>query len=127
MNGRASVYTLLVEMSFTAQHQLSFGGKIQEPLHEHDWKVCVAVSSEQLNEDDVVIDFEEMKCLTENVLRDFQGQRLESLGIFENRNVSAEMLARTVYDRLAPQLPGTVRLDFVEITEAPGCRAQYAP
>ena len=87
----------------------------------------MAASSEQLDKDELVIDFEELKYLTESILRGFQGQRLESLGIFENRNVSAEMLARTLYDELAPKLPNTVRLDFIEITEAPGCRARYTP
>jgi len=121
------MYTLFVDMAFTAQHQLSFENGVQEPLHKHDWKVCVAVSSEQLNKDALVIDFEELKCLTQSILRDFQGQRLESLGIFENQNVSAETLARTLYDQLSPKLSHPVRLDFIEITEAPGCRARYTP
>jgi 6-pyruvoyltetrahydropterin/6-carboxytetrahydropterin synthase len=120
-------YTLFVDMVFTAQHQLSFENGTQEPLHEHDWKVCAAVSSERLNEDELVIDFEEIKCLAGSILHDFQGQRLESLGIFENRNVSAETLARTLYEQLAPKLPDIVRLDSIEITEAPGCRARYTP
>jgi len=119
------MYTLFVDMAFTAWHQLSFEGGVQEPLHEHDWKVRVAVSSEQLNKDELVINFEELKCMAGSILRDFQGQRLESLGIFENRNVSAETLARTLHDQLTPKLPQPVRLDFVEITEAPGCRARY--
>ena len=121
------VYTLFVDMSFKAQHQLSFEDGIQEPLHEHNWKVSVAVSSDRLNKDDLVINFEELKCMLESILRDFQGQRLESLGIFEQRNVSAETVTRTLYDQLAPKLPRTIRLDFVEITEAPGCRARYTP
>jgi len=119
------MYTLSVDMSFTAQHQLSFSDGTQEPLHEHDWKVTVAVAAEKLDKDELAMDFEELKCLTENILRDFRGQRLESLGIFENRNVSAEIVARTLYDELAPKLPGMVRLEFVEVTEAPGCRARY--
>jgi len=114
-------------MAFKAMHQLCFADGVQEPLHEHDWKVCAAVSSETLSQDDLVINFEELKCMLECILRDFQGQRLESLGIFEQRNTSAETVARTVYDQLAPQLPQTVQLDFVEITEAPGCRARYTP
>jgi 6-pyruvoyl-tetrahydropterin synthase len=120
-------YTLFVDMAFTAQHQLSFGDGTQEPLHEHDWKVCVAVSSDRLNKDELVIDFEELKCLTESMLQGLRGQRIESLGIFESRNVSAEMLTRTLYDQLAPKLPDTVRLDYIEVTEAPGCRARYTP
>lgn len=121
------MYTLFVEMSFAAQHQLSFEGGVREPLHEHDWKVRAAVSSKRLNKDGLVMDFEELKCLAQSILRNFHGQRLESLGIFENQNVSAETLARTLYDQLAPKLPSPVQLDFIEITEAPGCQARYSP
>ncbi|MHC5180226.1 MAG: 6-pyruvoyl trahydropterin synthase family protein [Planctomycetota bacterium] len=119
------MYTLFVDMGFRAAHQLSFSDGSQEPLHEHDWRVRVAVASQQLNKDEVVMDFEEIKCLGGGVLQGFRGQRLESLGIFEHRNVSAETVARVVYDELAPQLPDVIRLDFVEITEAPGCCARY--
>ena len=121
------MYTLFVDLTFKAQHQLSFENGVQELLHEHDWKVCVAVSSDRLNKDALVIDFEELKSITKMILQGFQGQRLESLPIFENRNVSAETVARTLYDQLAPKLPRSVCLDFIEITEAPGCRARYTP
>ncbi|RKY05760.1 MAG: 6-carboxytetrahydropterin synthase QueD [Planctomycetota bacterium] len=121
------MYTLFVDMVFKAQHQLSFENGVTEPLHEHDWKVCVAVSSEQLNKDALVIDFKELKCMTESILQGFRRQRLESLPILKNSNVSAETLARTLHDQLVPKLPHPVRLDFIEITEAPGCRARYTP
>ena len=121
------MYKLFVDLTFKAQHQLTFENGIQEPLHEHTWKVCVAVSSERLNNDALVIDFEALKSMTEEILQNFEGQRLESLAIFEGRNVSAETVARTLYDQLSPKLPDTVRFDSVEITEAPGCRARYTP
>jgi 6-pyruvoyltetrahydropterin/6-carboxytetrahydropterin synthase len=112
-------------MKFKAQHQLSFVDGTQEPLHAHDWNVCAAVSSDRLDENEMVIDFEELKSMLSSILQDLRGERLESLGTFEHRNVSAETVARTLYDRLAPKLPRTVRLDWIEVTEAPGCRARY--
>jgi 6-pyruvoyltetrahydropterin/6-carboxytetrahydropterin synthase len=121
------MYTLFVDMNFKARHQLSFSDGTQEPLHEHDWKVCAAVSCDRLDEDELVINFEELKSLLSGILQELRGQRLESLGIFEHLNVSAETVARTLYDRLAPKLPNTVRLESIEVTEAPGCRARYAP
>jgi len=121
------MYTLFVEMNFKAQHQLSFADGTQEPLHEHDWNVCAAISSNRLDENEMVIDFEELKSLLSNILQDLRSRRLESLGIFEHLNVSAETVARMLYDRLAPKLPSTVRLESIEITEAPGCRVRYAP
>jgi 6-pyruvoyltetrahydropterin/6-carboxytetrahydropterin synthase len=121
------MYTLFVDMNFKAQHQLSFADGTQEPLHEHDWKVCAAVSCDRLDADELVIDFEELKSLLSGILQELRGQRLESLGIFEHLNVSAETVARTLYARLAPKLPSTVRLESIEVTEAPGCRARYTP
>lgn len=120
------MYSISVEMGFTAQHQLKFESGTQEPLHEHDWKVCASVSSERLDKNDLVMDFEYLKSLLDVLLQDFRGQRLESLGFFENRNVSAEHLAVMLYKDLAPKLPDSVRLDFIEVTEAPGCKARYS-
>ncbi|MHC4854920.1 MAG: 6-pyruvoyl trahydropterin synthase family protein [Planctomycetota bacterium] len=121
------MYTLFVDMNFKAQHQLSFADGTQEPLHEHDWKVCAAVSCDRLDANELVIDFEELKSLLSGILQELRGQRLESLGIFEHLNISAETVARTLYARLAPKLPSTVRLESIEVTEAPGCRARYSP
>lgn len=121
------MYTLSIEMGFTAQHQLKLNDGTQEPLHEHEWQVCVSVSSDRLDSNELVMDFEYLKSLLDKKLQEFRGKRLESLGIFEHRNVSAETLARTIYQDLAPKLPDSVRLDAVEITEAPGCRARYSP
>lgn len=120
------MFTILLDTEFKAPHQLTFADGTQEPLHEHDWKVCVSVSAPQLNEDDLVMDFEELKLLTESVLLDFRGQRLETMPHFEHRNTSAENLAHILYDLIAPKLPDTVHLDYVEVTEAAHCRARYS-
>jgi len=121
------MYTLFVEMQFRAQHQLTHENGTQEPLHEHNWAVVAEVSSDKLDKNELVMDFEELKSMLDSILQDFRGQRLESLGIFEQLNVSAETIARTIYEKLAPTLPVSVRLNAVEVTEAPGCRARYSP
>ena len=120
------MYTIFLESSFKASHQLTYSEGRQEPLHEHDWKVCVAVSADQLNEEDLVMDFEELKLLLESTLQDFRNQRLETSPLFEQRNASAENVAAILYQQIAPQLPDTVRLDAVEVTEAAGCRARFS-
>ncbi|MBL7216034.1 MAG: 6-carboxytetrahydropterin synthase [Phycisphaerae bacterium] len=120
------MFTIFLESSFTAQHQLTFSGGTQEPLHNHEWKVCVAVSAEKLNNEDLVMDFEELKLLLERTLQDFRSQRLETNPLFEQRNASAENLAAILYQQIEPKLPDTVHLDFVEVTEAAGCRARFS-
>ena len=120
------MFTILLDTEFKAPHQLTFADGTQEPLHEHDWKVCVSASAPKLTEDEMVMDFEELKLILESILQDFRGQRLETIGHFEHRNTSAENLARILYELVAPKLPDTVHLDYVEVTEAPHCRARYA-
>lgn len=119
------MYTLIIEADFKAQHQLRYPDW-QEPLHEHNWHVQVAVSSDTLDENELVMDFEELKSLLESVLSRYRGKQLETLEIFEYLNVSAEKVASTLFSQLKPHLPTSVRLDFVEVTEAFGCRARYS-
>ena len=120
------MFTILLETTFKASHQLTFTDGTQEPLHEHDWRVCVSVSADKLDENELVMDFEELKLMVEATLQDFRDQRLESVGHFEHRNTSAENLARILYTEIAPKLPDTVHLDYLEVTEAPNCRARYS-
>ena len=120
------MYTIFLETSFTAQHQLTFSDGKREPLHRHEWKVCVAVSAEKLNEEDLVMDFEELKLLLESTLQDFRNRRLETNPLFEQRNASAENVAAILYQQIEPTLADTVRLDYVEVTEATGCRARFS-
>ena len=120
------MFTIFLTTSFKAQHKLTFSDGTQEPLHEHDWKVRVAVSAEKLNADDLVMDFEELKLMLESTLQDFRIQRLETNPLFEQRNASAENLAHLLYRQIEPKLPDTVNLDYVEVTEAAGCKARFS-
>lgn len=120
------MFTIFVESTFTASHQLTFSDGQQEPLHEHNWNVTLAVSADTLDKDQMVMDFEELKLLLESTLQDLRNQRLESSPLFEQQNASAENVAHLLYQQIQPKLPDTVRLDSVEVTEAAGCRARFS-
>jgi 6-pyruvoyltetrahydropterin/6-carboxytetrahydropterin synthase len=120
------VYTILFETTFEATHQLTYRNGKQESPHEHLWHVCAAISSDRLNQDDLVMDFNDLKSLLDNILQEFKGHCLETLGCFKKRNASAECVAQILYEQLAPRLPTTVRLDYLEVMEAEGCRARYS-
>jgi 6-pyruvoyl-tetrahydropterin synthase len=120
------MFTIFYETSFQASHQLTYHQGQQEHLHDHDWKFCAAISSDQLNADELVMDFNDLKSLMDNILQDFQARPLETVAFFRYRNASAESVAQVLYELLAPRLPTTVRLDYTEVTEAPGCRARYS-
>ena len=51
----------------------------------------------------------------------------DDLAAFAERNPSAEHVALHIAEQIAPTLPAHVRLDRIEVTEAPGCVAAYCP
>ena len=114
------MFTITVETTFTARHQLTTAQGQKEPLHSHDWIVCSAVSADRLDEIGLVVDFDDLKAKIEEVTSPFNGARLEEL------NASAENVAKYIYDKIEPLLPSHVKLRYVEVAEATGCRAKYS-
>ena len=114
----------MIETSFTASHQLTLSGG-KECHHSHDWLVRTAVCGDKLDEMNMVIDFNDLKEKAVGIIAPFNGARLEELDCFKNVNVSAETVAKYIYDRLETLLPGHVKLRYIEITEAPGCCVKY--
>lgn len=122
------MFTTSIETTFNADHQLTFAGGKKEDLHEHNWVVQCVVGSEKLNKIGVVIDFNELMEMLENITDPFKGTVLEKLPCFKDKvlNVSAENMAKYIFDCLEPLLPRDVTLRFVEVEEAAGCRAKYS-
>jgi 6-pyruvoyltetrahydropterin/6-carboxytetrahydropterin synthase len=121
-----SLFTLMVETTFTARHQLTIAQGQKEPLHSHDWIVRVGVSADRLDEMGLVVDFDDLKAKIEGVISPFNGARLEELSCFQGVNTSAENVAKYIYDKIEQLLPSHVKPRYVEVAEAPGCRAKYS-
>ena len=121
------MYWIFVETDFEASHQLTFADGTQEPLHTHVWHVTAAVCAPTLNSEGLVMDF----CRLEKVLKEatakLSQKKVENLPYFAKCNASAERVARYFFDSLAPQVEPPARLGYIEVTEAPGCRARYQP
>jgi 6-pyruvoyltetrahydropterin/6-carboxytetrahydropterin synthase len=122
------LFTITVEIIFSASHQLTLADGSKEPLHEHDWKVRVAVSAAQLDETGLVMDFYELKIKIAAALVDLAGKKLEDVPYFADGgiNASAETVSRYIYEKLAPALPDNVELSFVEVMEQSDCWAKYS-
>ena len=71
------MYTVTVESSFNAEHQLTFAGGQIESLHGHKWIVRAAVSAEKLNEVGLAVDFNDLKKAVEEVIAPLDGAILE--------------------------------------------------
>lgn len=120
------MFTVTVQTSFTARHQLTMSGGQTEPLHDHNWVVRSAVAAEKLDESGLVVDFHGLKAKIKEVVSPLDGARLEELACFGDVNASAENVAKYIYDKLEPLLPGRVKLQYVEVSEAPDCWAKYS-
>ena len=112
--------------SFLASHQLTLKDSGTEDEHCHNWVVQIAVCAEKLNEDGFVMDFCDLKEKIQAVVAKFEGKKLEDMDCFSGVNVSAEIVARYIFDRIEPQLDTGLQLGYVEVVEAAGCRAKYS-
>lgn len=119
------MFTVTVEGTFTASHQLTMADGVKEQLHSHDWIVRVAVGAEALDEQGLGIDFIELKAILDETVAPFTGKNLEEMPCFKGINASAENLTRYVYDRIEGRLATRQNLEYVEVMESPGCWTKY--
>jgi 6-pyruvoyltetrahydropterin/6-carboxytetrahydropterin synthase len=120
-----AMFTVTVETAFTAAHQLTFADGQKEPLHRHDWLVKVAVSTAELDQAGLAIDFNDLKAKIASITAPFDKATLEQLPVFKGKNASAENVAKHIFNGIEPLLSQQLKLRYVEVTEAPGCRAKY--
>ncbi|MFH1614430.1 MAG: 6-carboxytetrahydropterin synthase [Planctomycetota bacterium] len=119
------MYTIAVEKTFTASHQIAFPDGSREAVHSHDWHVTVGVSSEQLNQTGLAMDFRQLNDIIEGVTVRMAGCKLEQVEAFANQNASAENVARHIYNKVELMLPSHVEMLYVKVTESPGCSVKY--
>jgi 6-pyruvoyltetrahydropterin/6-carboxytetrahydropterin synthase len=120
------MYTVIVETTFGASHQLTLGNGSKEPLHQHDWRVECAVSAYKVDKMGLVFDFNLLKTMLDDILSEFKDAQLENTPIFKKMNSSAENMAEYIYNKLEKMLGQNVKLEYAEVTEAPHCRARYS-
>lgn len=119
------MYTITIESSFTASHQLTYAGGATEDNHKHDWQLKVAAQIEELDENGLAVDFIYLKSKIDEITSVLDNTQLEELACFEGINATAENVAKYIYDQLEPQMPTKAMLVSVDIMEAPGCWAKY--
>jgi 6-pyruvoyltetrahydropterin/6-carboxytetrahydropterin synthase len=117
------MYTIIVEGSFSATHQLALADGSIEPLHGHDWGVRAHFASPTLDRCGMVLDFEDARAGLRSVLERLRYVDLNQHEGFRGANPTAEAVARYIFDRLREA--GLTMLRRVEVTEAPGCVAVY--
>ncbi len=119
------MFKVIVQTSFWASHQLTLPDGKKEPIHSHNWKVTAEVSGEKLNQTGLLIDFDKLKKLLDNITESFTNQTPENNEYFRNSSLSAEMIAKYIFENLQPQLPEHLVLDCVSVTEEQGCTGKF--
>jgi 6-pyruvoyltetrahydropterin/6-carboxytetrahydropterin synthase len=118
------LYRITVNAGFRAGHQLDISGMV-EPMHEHDWQVEAVIGGENLDENGLLFDFNKLKKMLNDAVSGFNDRKLEDCPAFRGKNASAENVAEYIYRTLKPRLPADLRLLYVEVQEAAGCKARY--
>ncbi len=94
------MYEVSVKSVFSAAHNLKdIGGKC-ENLHGHNFTVEVCITSKDLSEQGVVIDFRELKSYLAEVLEVLDHHFLNEIAPFSDRNPSSENIARFIHDEM---------------------------
>jgi 6-pyruvoyltetrahydropterin/6-carboxytetrahydropterin synthase len=88
--------------------------------------VEAAIQGQHLDENDMLFDFTVLKKILDDIVTPFKDCPLEDFDCFKNINTSAENVAKYIYNSTKNQLPKSVSLLYVEVTEAPGCKARFS-
>lgn len=117
------MYSVTIETTFSATHRVQYPDGSLEPVHGHDWQVCVHFQRSSLDDHGMVIDFIEAQSILKSIVTPLHHADLNNLEAFQHTNPTAEIVAKYIFDRCHEKCPDT--LQRVEITEAPGCVAAY--
>jgi 6-pyruvoyltetrahydropterin/6-carboxytetrahydropterin synthase len=109
------MYEVTIRKTFSAAHILKeIGGKCED-LHGHNFIVEATVRGESLNEEDILIDFRDLKKWTHEILEVLDHKYLNEIEVFKGMNPSSERIARYIHDRLADKIKST-GLNVVRVT-----------
>jgi 6-pyruvoyltetrahydropterin/6-carboxytetrahydropterin synthase len=119
-------YEITVEAVFSASHQLESAEGGTETLHGHNFRVEATVGARELDRLGLVMDFQELEALLEEVLTPYDHRHLNDLPPFDRLSPSTENLAKLFFIKIQERLTSPrVELRSVRVWEAPTYRASY--
>ncbi len=117
----------MIETGFSSAHQLrGYKGKC-ENLHGHNWRVQVFITSNTLNDIDLVIDFHEIKEMTNEIISKLDHKLLNAVHPFTEKNPSSENISKWIFDSLKEAMSGnsSIKVSAVTVWESPTASATY--
>ena len=120
------MFTVTIETQFKASHSVALPNGSREPQHDHFWAVTAEVSADKLDDKGMVIDFAQVNARLNGITSQLSGAVLNDVDYFRENGSTAEKVALYIFEKLEPNLPGSVRLQSVTVSEQVGCSAKYA-
>lgn len=116
------MYEVKIETHFSsAHHLLNYKGKC-ENIHGHNWKVEVIAKGEKLDKSNILIDFKQLKSITNELMDYLDHKDLNELKEFKNESPSSEFIARFIYTKLKEK---NNLISRVDVWETPTSKASY--
>jgi len=119
------LFSIRVVTNFQASHQLTLTDGSKEQLHNHKWQVSAQIERTKLNRMGLVMDFNRLRRMLKSIVANFNGTQMEEIDYFQRNNSSSENVAKYIYEKLEAKLPDELKLDYIEVTEEPGCSAKF--
>lgn len=120
------MYTVKVQLEFSAAHTIrGYDGICSRP-HGHNWKVVVQAATETLDDLGMSIDFFALQKATQEIIDVYDHRDMNEIPPFDILNPTSENIAKFFYDELTKKLPEPVRIDSVTIFETDAYSATYA-
>ena len=117
------MYTVRIEAGFCATHHVRLADGSVEPPHGHDWRVRAEFARAELDDREMVVDFEAARAALCSIVAPLHHADLNEHPGLTGRNPTAEVVARHLFDRM--RALGFCDIRRVEVTEAPGCVAAF--
>lgn len=108
-------YRVIVKSSFSAAHRVLLPSGEWEPLHGHNYKVEVCVIGDNLQKNDMLIDFFDLKKVVENVILNLHNTNLNENPSLSGVIPTAENVARFIFDSIKKNINYDV--EYVKLDE----------
>lgn len=125
------MYFIEVDTVLHASHAIRLPDGSLEPIHQHDWPICIQVAAAELDEIETVMDFHVLHDIVKSLLAPWQNRCLNHCAPFGDEmgkisiNPTAERVAEQIATQLQDKLPHPAFLSEVSVGEASGCRALW--
>ncbi|MFA6036905.1 MAG: 6-carboxytetrahydropterin synthase QueD [Legionellales bacterium] len=116
---KQKTFTIKTVSRFSAAHVIPGHPGICARLHGHNFRMEVEVKGTQLNEIGILIDFQDLKSATQNLIDKIDHRYLNEIPPFDKISPTAENIAQWAYFELKKQLNEDVaHLSAVSVWES---------